>query len=268
MPQDRSAADRMADDKAGDVALALRALAMLDLTDLSDQCSEAAIVQLCARAVGPPAPVAAICIWPRHVTVARRVLGDSTVKVATVVNFPAGGTNVGRIASDVTEAIGDGAQEIDLVLPYDAFLAGDEDIASDMVSEVKAACEDVLLKVIIETGAFPDQTMVRRAADLAIAHGADFLKTSTGKTPVSATHDATRTLLEAIKASGLPIGVKPSGGIRTLADARAYLDLADGVMGTGWATPRTFRFGASGLHQALLDVVHGAASAQAGDGAY
>jgi deoxyribose-phosphate aldolase len=249
-------------------ALALRALKLLDLTDLSDQCSETAIVQLCARAVAAPGPVAAICIWPRHVTVARRILGDSPVRVATVVNFPAGGTNVARVTADVVEAIGDGAQEIDLVLPYDAFLSGDAQIAADMVGEVKAACEHATLKVILETGAFPDQQAIRGAADLAIRQGADFIKTSTGKTPVSATPQAARTMLEAIRASGRPVGLKPSGGIRTLADARAYLDLADALMGAGWATPATFRFGASGLHQVLVDVINGADGAQAGDGAY
>ncbi len=140
-----------------DKTLALRALRLLDLTDLSDDCGEAAIVRLCARAVAPPAPVAAICIWPRHVTVARRVLGESPVRVATVVNFPAGGTNVGRVSADVVEAIGDGAQEIDLVLPYEAMLSGDDQIAADMVSEVKAACAEggALLKVILETGSCP-----------------------------------------------------------------------------------------------------------------
>jgi deoxyribose-phosphate aldolase len=258
------------DNAFAEKAAALRALKLLDLTDLSDECSEAAIVRLCAKAVAPPAAVAAICIWPRHVTVARRVLGDSPVRVATVVNFPAGGTNVGRVSADTAEAIGDGAQEIDLVLPYDAFLSGDEQIAADMVSEVRAACVEggALLKVILETGKLPDQDAIRRASDLAIANGADFIKTSTGKVPVSATLEAARTMLEAIKASGKPVGLKPSGGIRTLADANAYLALADQIMGRDWATPATFRFGASGLHQALLDVISGAAGTQTGDGAY
>jgi deoxyribose-phosphate aldolase len=257
----------MAED---DAALALRALKLLDLTDLSDQCSEIAVAQLCARAVGRPAPVAAICIWPRHVSVARRVLGDSPVKVATVVNFPAGGTNVARVSADTAEAIGDGAQEIDLVLPYEAFLSGDEQIAADMVSEIKAACVEggALLKVILETGAYPDQAAIRRASDLAIAGGADFIKTSTGKTSVSATPAAARTMLEAIRASGRPVGLKPSGGIRTLADARAYLALADEMMGPHWAQASTFRFGASGLHQVLVDRLTGADGGQIGDGAY
>ncbi len=149
-------------------------------------------------------------------------------------------------------------------------LSGDDQIAADMVGEVKAACAEggALLKVILETGRLPDAAAIRRAADIAIANGADFIKTSTGKTPVSATPEAARVMLEAIKASGRPVGLKPSGGIRTLADAATYLALADEMMGPGWASPATFRFGASGLHQTLLDALNGTPAGEAGDGAY
>jgi deoxyribose-phosphate aldolase len=265
----------MADDdvvRKADANLARRALGLLDLTDLTDQASEPGILQLCAKAVGGPVPVAAVCIWPQFVSLARRTLVDGAVRVATVVNFPAGGTNVGRISGDTTEAIGDGADEIDLVMPYMAFLQGDAAIAADMIAEIKAVCGSTLLKVILETGAYPDQSSIRAASDLAIAAGADFIKTSTGKTPVSATPDAARTMLEAIKASGQPVGLKPSGGIRTLGDAKHYLDLADSIMGPAWVNPRTFRFGASGLYQALADVIAGqgksARPSESGDGVY
>ena len=107
------------------------------------------------------------------------------------------------------------------------------------------------MKVIIETGELPDRAAIDRATHFAIANGADFVKTSTGKTPVSATPEAAEIVLEAIEVSGRPVGFKASGGIRTLADAAAYLDLADRIMGPGWATPATFRFGASGLLDAL-----------------
>ncbi|MGL4437924.1 MAG: deoxyribose-phosphate aldolase [Bosea sp. (in: a-proteobacteria)] len=255
-----------------DADTARRAIGLLDLTDLTDQASEPGILQLCARALSGPVPVAAVCIWPQFVSLARRTLGDSAVRVATVVNFPAGGTNVGRISGDTTEAIGDGADEIDLVMPYKAFLQGEPEIATDMIAEIKAVCGATLLKVILETGHYPDQASIRHASELAIGAGADFIKTSTGKTPVSATPEAARTMLEVIKASGLPVGLKPSGGIRTLGDARIYLDLADSVMGPDWANSRTFRFGASGLHQVLLDVIAGdgmvARPSESGDGVY
>jgi deoxyribose-phosphate aldolase len=251
-----------------DAALAIRALKLIDLTDLSDSCSETAIVQLCQRALVAPGPVAAVCIWPQFVSLARRTLGEtSPVKIATVVNFPAGGSYIARAVDDATEALGDGADEIDLVLPWRAFLEGDEEIATEMVREVKAACEGGTLKVILESGMIGDVDQVRRAADLAITGGADFIKTSTGKTARSATPEAARVMLEAIRAAARTVGLKPSGGIRTLEDARLYLGLADALMGTGWATPATFRFGASGLHQALLDALAGAETG-AGEGAY
>lgn len=255
-------------DIPSDIDLAKKALGLLDLTDLGDQASEAGTLQLCAKAVAAPGPVAAICIWPQFVSLARRTLGSSAVRVATVVNFPAGGTNVGRISGDTQEAIGDGADEIDLVMPYKAFLQGDAEIAADMISEIKAVCGGTLLKVILETGAYPDQATIRAASDLAIGAGADFIKTSTGKIAVSATPEAAATMLEAIRASGQPVGLKPSGGIRTLDDARIYLDLAARVMGPGWANPRTFRFGASGLYQSLVDVIGGRLVRESGDGVY
>jgi deoxyribose-phosphate aldolase len=251
-----------------DAAFARRALALLDLTDLSAGATEAGIVALCTKAVAPEGHVAAVCIWPQFVGIARRVLRDNDVKIATVVNFPAGGTHVGRITSDVAEALSDGADEIDLVMPWKAFLDGEADIAAEMISEVRAACEGKTLKVILESGAFPDQAILRRACELAIAAGADFLKTSTGKIEISATPEAAETILEVIKASGKPVGFKASGGIRTLAGAKVYLDLADRIMGPRWATPKTFRFGASSLHGVLIDAIGGKAPGERADGAY
>lgn len=251
-----------------DAAFARRALALLDLTDLSAGATEAGIVALCAKAVLPEGHVAAVCVWPQFVGIARRVLKGNDVRIATVVNFPAGGTHVGRITSDVTEALSDGADEIDLVMPYKAFLDGDTDIAAEMIGEVRAVCDGKTLKVILESGAFPDQVTLRQACELTIEAGADFLKTSTGKIEISATPEAAETILETIKASGRPVGFKASGGIRTLAEARLYLDLADRIMGPGWAMRETFRYGASSLHGVLIDAISGQAPGERTDGAY
>lgn len=251
-----------------DAETALRALRLLDLTELSDQATEASALQLCARAVAPPGPVAAICLWPQFVKLARQALRGSPVRIATVINFPAGGTNCSLVESDLAEALADGADEIDLVMPWRAFLDGDEEIARDMLVEARARCGEKTLKIILETGEYPDQGAIRAAADLAIAAGADFIKTSTGKTRVSATPEAARTMLEAIKASGRAVGLKPSGGLRTLADARTYLDLADTLMGPDWATPQTFRLGASGLYAVLADIIAGTVPGERADGAY
>ncbi len=198
-----------------------------------------------------------MCVWPAFVTQAVELLRGSGVKVATVVNFPDGGAVVAPVLDETVRALADGADEIDLVLAYRALLAGQSAIARTMVDAVRAAVvPPAKLKVILETGSYPSAHDIRRAADLAIDAGADFIKTSTGKTEHSATVEAVRVLLEAIRDAGRPVGVKPSGGIRTVVDAEAYLSLADEVMGSGWVTPATFRFGASGLLDgvdALLD---------------
>lgn len=248
------------------LAVARRALGLLDLTDLSDDCTPAAIDRLCARAVTPHGAVAAVCLYPRFVAQARRLLAGTGVRIATVVNFPAGGEDTAAVLAETEQAIADGADEIDTVMAWRAFLAGRAGFAETQLVRVKAVTgRRARLKVILETGEIGDPGAIRRAADLALAAGADFLKTSTGKVKVNATPDAARILLEAIAASGrTDVGFKPAGGIRTLDDAAAYLGLADAIMGPGWAVPATFRFGASGLLDALVAVLEGG---EAGPGA-
>lgn len=252
-----------------DIDLARRALRLLDLTDLNDGCREDQVETLIQKALSPHGPVAAICIWPQFVTIAKARLKGKGVRVATVINFPKGGEDVERALEDTAEAIDDGADEIDLVMPWHALLAGDELTVRSMIGEVRDEIDDAgRLKVILETGMLPDQAMVRKAADIAIDCGADFIKTSTGKTPVSATPEAVKTMLSAIKAADRTVGLKPSGGIRTLADAGLYLGLVDAAMGPVWASPTTFRFGASALYDALADAIEGRAAAGAAKGPY
>ncbi|MCT7665376.1 deoxyribose-phosphate aldolase [Shinella kummerowiae] len=241
---------------------AKRALSLLDLTDLTDDCDAAAIEKLCAQAQTPFGTTAAICIWPRFVAQARGILGPGhAVKIATVVNFPSGDLVVADVLAETKQAIADGADEIDLVIPYRDFISGDEGAVTDMVSAVKAVCTPpVILKTILETGELKDPALIREASDLAIAAGADFIKTSTGKVSVNATLQAAEITLNAIKASGKPVGFKPAGGVRTVTDAGEYLALAASILGEGWATPKTFRFGASGLLGDILSVLGGQAA--------
>jgi deoxyribose-phosphate aldolase len=242
-------------------ASALQALGLLDLTDLSDDASESGLRSLCEKATGGPVPVAAICIWPRFVAQAREILGEGPVALATVVNFPQGDAALSAVVRETEAALADGADEIDLVLPWRDFLTGKTDAARDLVETIKACCGGKRLKVILETGEYPDLDAVRAASELAIAAGADFIKTSTGKTARSATPAAARVMLEVIRATPRPVGLKPSGGIRTLADAETYLGLADEIMGADWANPATFR----GLYQALLDEIGGQSSTPSGE---
>lgn len=236
-------------------AEARRAIALLDLTSLNDADDDAAALTLCRRAVTPFGPVAAVCLWPRFVGLARGALAGTGVKIATVVNFPHGEDAPDRIAAATRAAVADGADEIDVVAPWRRFLAGDAASFTQALAACRAACgEGVRLKVILESGAFDDAGALRAAADLALAVGADFLKTSTGKREPGATPDAMDVFYDAILAAGVRAGVKASGGVRTAEQALAYLAQADARMGPDWATAATFRFGASALLDALLAV--------------
>jgi deoxyribose-phosphate aldolase len=244
------------------------ALSLLDLTNLRDDCTPAQIEALCARAQSPYGNTAAICIWPRFVAQARGILGvDHVIKIATVVNFPAGDMEVADVAAEAREAIADGADEIDLVIPYRAFLAGNEQAVTDMVAAAKVECKGpVLLKTILETGEIKDTALIRRASELAIDAGSDFIKTSTGKVAVNATLEAADIMLRAIRDSGRKVGFKPAGGIGSVSDAALYLSLAETIMAPDWAMPSTFRFGASSLLDDILNVLAGGESKTASSG--
>ena len=236
-------------------AEARRAIALLDLTSLNDADDEAAALALCRRAVTPFGAAAAVCLWPRFVGLAREALARTGVKIATVVNFPHGENPPDAIAAATRAAVADGADEIDVVAPWRRFLAGDAESFTQALAACRAACGDgVRLKVILESGVFDDAGALRAAADLALAAGADFLKTSTGKREPGATLEAMGVFYDAVKAAGVRAGVKASGGVRTAEQAQAYLAQADVRMGPGWATAATFRFGASALLDALLAV--------------
>lgn len=232
--------------------VARRALTMLDLTNLNDDCDEDAIAALAARACTDHGHVAALCVWPAFVDQAQGLVGHRGVKIATVVNFPRGEDPVSEVTDLTKKAVSDGADEIDMVIPYRSFMEGREEVVLTRIKRVKAAAGSATVKAILETGVLSDPDLIRKAADLAIEAGADFIKTSTGKVPVNATLSAARIMLTAIKESGAKVGFKPAGGVKTTEQAGHYLDLADEIMGDGWATPDTFRFGASGVLDDLL----------------
>jgi len=256
--------------KAGPLeSVAARALRLLDLTSLGDGDTDTTVAALCKRATLAPAPIAAVCIWPRFIALAGSILEDSGVRIAAVANFPAGGDDIAAAARETEDIVSQGADEVDLVMPYARWLAGDVAVARDMIAACKEICgEDVVLKVILETGRLREPAKIHAASRDAIAAGADFVKTSTGKIEVSATLEAAEAMLRAIKESGRDVGFKAAGGIRDTATAAAYLDLADRIMGPGWADPRHFRFGASGLLDDLLARLGGEAGRPGTAGSY
>ena len=244
--------------KATKVAGIRLAISMCDLTTLEGKDSPGKIRQMCAKAVRPDPedlsvpPVAAVCVYPDLVGIAKRALSGSTVKVASVATaFPSGRSPLSLKITDVKRAVSAGADEIDMVIDRGAFLAGDLRKVFDEIAAIKDACGAAHLKVILETGELETYDNVRRASDLAIAAGADFIKTSTGKVTPAATPPVTLCMLEAIRdhwlATGVKIGMKPAGGIRTSKQALHYLVIVKETLGADWLTPDLFRFGASSL---------------------
>jgi len=239
------------------------AIRMMDLTTLEGADTPGKVSALCAKAMRPdPADpsipsVAAVCVYPNLVAVAKRRLAGSGVRVASVATaFPSGQSPIDVKLADVREAVVLGADEIDMVIDRGAFLSGRYAKVVDEIVRVKEACGSTHLKVILETGELGTYDNVRRASLLAIAAGADFIKTSTGKISPAATLPVTLCMLEVIRdvhdETGRIIGMKPAGGIRTAKQAIQYLCVLNETLGAAWMTPEVFRFGASSLLNDVL----------------
>jgi deoxyribose-phosphate aldolase len=239
------------------------AVRMMDLTTLEGADTPGKVAALCSKAIRPDPvdtsvpSVAAICVYPSHVATARRRLGTSGVKVASVATaFPSGQAPLAVKLADVRAAVEAGADEVDMVIDRGAFLSGRYGQVVDEVVAVKEACGYAHLKVILETGELATYDNVRRASLLAIAGGADFIKTSTGKVTPAATLPVTLCMLEVIRdvhdETGHVIGMKPAGGIRTAKQAIQYLCVLHETLGPAWLTPDLFRFGASSLLNDVL----------------
>ena len=239
------------------------ALSMIDLTTLEGQDTPGKVRQLCQKAVHlhdsmPDLPhVAAVCVYPNLVGVAKSVLGGSTIRVASVATaFPGGMSSLDVKLDETRLAVDAGADEIDMVLSRGAFLAGDHAYVFDEIAAVKQACGDAHLKVILETGELCSLDRVRRASVLAMHAGADFIKTSTGKIKPAATMSVTLVMMQAIRdfftQTGRMIGIKPAGGIASAKLAVYYLVMLRETLGNAWMTPERFRFGASSLANDLL----------------
>jgi deoxyribose-phosphate aldolase len=239
------------------------AIRMIDLTTLEGADTPGKVRALSAKAQRPDPgdasipPVAAVCVYPSLAAVARRALSGSSVKVASVATaFPSGQAPLEVKLADVRAAVAAGADEIDMVIDRGAFLSGRIGQVYDEVVAVKEACGDAHLKVILETGELGTYDAVRRASLVAIAGGADFIKTSTGKVSPAATLPVTLCMLEVIRdvhdETGLVVGMKPAGGIRTAKQAIQYLCVLHETLGVEWLTPDRFRLGASSLLNDLL----------------
>jgi deoxyribose-phosphate aldolase len=240
-----------------DTALLRRIYSLVDLTSLNDTDTQASITALFSKAQCQLGHVAAVCIYPRFISLSTTHFVRTPVKTATVVNFPEGSASLESVLEEIHECLQLGADEIDVVFPYARYLAGEQHYAHQFVAACKAACGNTaILKVILETGALNDVAIIADAAYTALAAGADFIKTSTGKISEGATLEAAATMLLVIKHTEPQVqhrlGFKAAGGIRTIQQAAQYIELADRIMGKDWATPATFRIGASQLVNELI----------------
>lgn len=234
------------------------ALSMVDLTTLEGKDTEAKIIQLCHKALHPAddlpslPTVAAVCVYPNHVAMAKKILRDSSVKVASVATaFPSGNSSLEQKLEDVRFAVNAGADEIDMVISRGKFLQGDYNFVEDEIAAVKSACGSSRLKVILETGEIGPLEKIRLASDIAIHAGADFIKTSTGKIQPAATLPVSLVMMDAIadhyQKTKTMIGFKPAGGISNSKSALHYLVMLQETLGSEWMNSQWFRFGASSL---------------------
>jgi deoxyribose-phosphate aldolase len=239
------------------------ALNMIDLTTLEGKDTEGKVRQLCQKAlhlddnISDLPTVAAVCVYPPHVKTAKKVLSGSAVKVASVATaFPSGNATLRVKLEDTKTAVLDGADEIDMVISRGEFLSGNYNFVFDEIAAIKEACGKARLKVILETGELSTLDNVRKASDIAIAAGADFIKTSTGKIQPAATMPVTLVMFEAIKdhfyKTGRMIGMKPAGGISSAKSALQYLVMLYETLGSKWMTNNYFRFGASSLANDII----------------
>jgi deoxyribose-phosphate aldolase len=241
----------------------LLALNMIDLTTLEGKDTAGKVKQMCYKAMhladdieGLPT-VAAVCVYPNHVKTAKKALQGSNVKIASVATaFPSGNSSRKIKLEDVKIAVTNGADEVDMVISRGEFLAGNYNFVYDEIAAIKEACGTARLKVILETGELSTLDNVRKASDIAIYAGADFIKTSTGKIQPAATMPVTLVMLQAIKdyydETGIMIGMKPAGGISTSKQALQYLVMLYETLGEKWMTNEWFRFGASSLANDIL----------------
>ncbi len=243
------------------------AISMMDLTTLEGKDTPGKVAFLCRKAMQPVDPryavphCAAVCVYPNLVRPAKKFLGQSGVKVASVATaFPTGLMPLKLKLEEVRSAARDGADEIDMVIDRGVFLSGDHGRIFDEIAATKEACGAAHLKVILETGELLTYDNVRIASEIAMRAGADFIKTSTGKVSPAATMPVTLVMLEAIRdyfyETGVRIGMKPAGGIRTAKQSLAYLVMVKETLGDDWLTPDLFRIGASTLlNDVLMQIV-------------
>lgn len=242
------------------------ALSCVDLTTLNGSDTDKTVIDLCEKGknyhnrCSKSPNVAAICVYPTLVKIAKECLKGSDINIASVAGaFPAGQSPIEVKVAEVKYAVGEGADEIDMVISRGKFLEGKYDEVFEEIAEIKEACNKAHLKVILETGELISDEKIYKASEIAISAGADFIKTSTGKIPIGATLEAFYVMCIAIKdtyeKTGKMIGIKPAGGVASIEDAINYITVLHSVLGDKWLNKDYFRIGASRLADTLFDEI-------------
>ncbi len=234
-------------------ALARKVLQVLELTHLADGCKEEDVRALCARARTPHGDVAAVCVPSKFAWLAREELKGSKVAVCTVANWPRGRSKVDYVSAEAEIAFFEGADEVNIVVPWRSLCSGDARTPQNLIEEsAHKAGRRQFIKATLETGELDEEFLVREASKMCMDCGAEFLETGTGKTEHKPTLEQARMMLEEIRDHRRGAGFK-AGDVRTLEDARAYLELAEEIMGADWVDADNFRLGGNGLLEEVLE---------------
>jgi deoxyribose-phosphate aldolase len=254
-------------DSNNNVEVYKQCLSQIDLTSLNGTDTDAQIIAMCEKVNGfkaayPHLPnVGAICVYPSMVPVVKEYLKEDIGIASVAAGFPSSMTFIEVKVAETAMAVAEGATEIDVVISIGKFLEGNFEEMYEELTELKAACRDAHLKVIIESGALQSASNIKKASVIAMAAGADFIKTSTGKIPVAATLEATYVMCSAIKEwyekTGVKVAYKPAGGIVTTEDAVKHYTIVKDLLGNEWLNNKMFRFGASRLANNLLTSIEG-----------
>lgn len=254
-------------DSNNNVEVYKQCLSQIDLTSLNGTDTDAQIIAMCEKVNGfkaayPHLPnVGAICVYPSMVPVVKEYLKEDIGIASVAAGFPSSMTFIEVKVAETAMAVAEGATEIDVVISIGKFLEGNFEEMYEELTELKAACRDAHLKVIIESGALQSASNIKKASVIAMAAGADFIKTSTGKIPVAATLEATYVMCSAIKEwyekTGVKVAYKPAGGIVTTEDAVKHYTIVKALLGEEWLNNKMFRFGASRLANNLLTSIEG-----------
>ena len=235
--------------------LAKKLIGNMDLTSLNLSDTKSEITALCQKAQTPYGNVCAVCVYPQFIALAKDLLKNTDISVATVINFPQATSSLQNIKAEFDQSVSHGADEIDAVFPYHNFLQENFDFCKKFLETITKGKQNKKIKIILESGAFEDTKKLKSACELCMDYDIDFLKTSTGKTSVSATPEAATTILTCIKEKNKNIGFKASGGIKTFEQAAQYHNISQQVLGENWPTKEHFRIGASSLLDNLLQTI-------------